>query len=155
MEATLIIFKVRYEKILKGQSLNIIILVSSSIAILYMLFLLVPYADSQGFFSENDTPSSSEIIAYVPRYLPAAICIAFSSTFISKSTFLQSLNYPLLIANIFIGICLGLIIIGGAILWLMIPASLIPIIAIPISFIWGLRKDIQFLKKYKNIQDHM
>ncbi|KRE44277.1 hypothetical protein ASG85_33085 [Paenibacillus sp. Soil724D2] len=119
------------------------------IVALYLIFFIVPYADKNGFFNENNVPNYEEVKKYIFLCIPVVIgYILFSSIYIRKTSFLKSLIYPLFIANIYLGFWLSLLAMGGAILWLMIPTIIFPIIALPISFHKGRMKDIQY--KFKD-----
>ncbi|WP_152619542.1 hypothetical protein [Cohnella kolymensis] len=113
-----------------------------------MIFVLAPFAEKKGFLNENELPQQEEVIKYILLCLPVVISyIVLASIYIRKITFLRSLNYPFYIANIYIGLCLSIIVMGGAILWVMIPTIIIPLLALPVSFFTGLIKDIKYLNK--------
>ena len=102
----------------------------------------MPYADKKGFFNENETPNHEEVIKYILLCIPILIgYILFATIYIRKTTFLRSFNYPLFIVNIYFGFWFSMLAEGGAILWLMIPTLIFLIIALPVSFYKGIKKD--------------
>ncbi|BFT72634.1 hypothetical protein PAENIP36_40760 [Paenibacillus sp. P36] len=110
-----------------------------------MFFFIVPYADKNGFFNENEIPNKEEAIKYILLCVPILITyILFFTIIIRKTTFLRSLNYPLFIVNVYFGFWFSLLTEGGAILWLMIPTLIFLIIVLPISLYRGMKKDSNY-----------
>lgn len=135
---------------IKSQNINILLLFVSLLAVLYMIYVLAPFAENHGFLSENELPPFKDRIRYIFLLTPLIVGYSlFLVKYLRKITFMKCIVYPLSIVNLFIGFYLSVILMGGAILWLMIPSIIAPIIALPISFIVGLIKDIQFLKRHK------
>ena len=62
----------------------------------------------------------------------------------------MSLNYPIIFVNLYIGLFLGLLVTGGAILWLMVFAFIFALVALFILFVYGLYKDYKYIKKYRD-----
>jgi hypothetical protein len=119
----------------------------SAIVIVYLWFFLLPYADKHGFFNENDSPDLRQMHIYLWLSAPIVISyILFVLVSLNKIKFLLSLNYPLLIFNIYAGIILVIISIGGAILWFVMPSVLIFILILPISLVYGLVRDIKYIR---------
>lgn len=69
-----------------------------------------------------------------------------------KILFLKSLNYPVIILNLFFGFFAFLMALGGAVLWLMVISIPILFIGLPIGLIMGVIKDINYLKINKDIK---
>lgn len=137
---------------IRKSNLNLILLLISLMVTLYLLFFLIPYADKNGFFNENDSPEQGKIIIYFLLSTPIMLgYVVFALWKIKNIVFLKSLNYPLFIFNTYIGFFICAISLGAAILWLMVATIFIPLLALPASFIFGLVKDIQYLRKNKRM----
>lgn len=114
-----------------------------------LLFFLLPYADKNDFFNENTSPHLDKMIKYLVLSIPfVAGYIIFFLTYIERIDFIRSLNYPLLVFNVYFGVVLCLLSFGGALMWVIIPSVLIPLLSLPASLIYGVMKDIQYIKKY-------
>lgn len=138
-------------RILHIHKFNIIVLLVSMLVLLYVTYTVVPYADNNGFFNENEIPRNKEVFLYVILYFPILISyIVFVIQIFRKITFLMSLNYPIIFVNLYIGLFLGLLVMGGAILWLMVFASIFALVALFILFVYGLYKDYKYIKKYRD-----
>lgn len=66
-----------------------------------------------------------------------------------KVTSPESILYPLIIINVYLGIFLCLICAGEAALWLMVFTILIPIVLVPLFFIFGLISDVRYYRRNK------
>lgn len=138
-------------RILHIHKFNIIVLLVSMLVLLYVTYTVVPYADNNGFFNENEIPRNKEVFKYAILCYPLLISyIVFVIEFFRKITFLMSLNYPIIFVNLYIGLFLGLLVMGGAILWLMVFASIFALVALFILFVYGLYKDYKYIKKYRD-----
>jgi len=127
---------------------NIYILIFTILTLLYILFVLIPYANKEGFFNEAVIPSGSEKFYYGLLSIPVLSLYAiYIINNLNKITFPKSIIYPLLIITGYIGLFMCLIIEGGAVLWLMIFTIIIPIILVPVCFIIGIKRDVDYLKK--------
>lgn len=133
----------RLKPLKKTNRLNIIFLLASLAFMAYMIFYLLPYADSHYFFSLNGMPPEDVIMDYIVRAHPVIIAyIVLASLMIHKLTYLRSLNYPLYTANLYIGLCLmGLNIVGVEMVAIAVKTILIPMIAVPVSLYIGVKKD--------------
>ncbi len=121
------------------------------LVLLYVTYTIVPYADNNGFFNENEIPRNKEVFKYAILCYPLLISyIVFVIQFFRKITFLMSLNYPIIFVNLYIGLFLGLLVMGGAILWLMVFAFIFALVALFILFVYGLYKDYKCIKKYRD-----
>lgn len=106
---------------IKTHKFNILIMLLSLAVLFYFLYVVVPFADRRGFFSEHDTPSRPEVIKYILLCFPIiSVYLWFIIHHFHKITFLFSLNYPLILINMFLGVFLLLLVMGGAILWLAV-----------------------------------
>ena len=138
-------------RILHVHKFNIIVLLVSMLVLLYVTYTIVPYADNNGFFNENEIPRNKEVFKYAILCYPLLISyIVFVIQFFRKITFLMSLNYPIIFVNLYIGLFLGLLVTGGAILWLMVFAFIFALVALFILFVYGLYKDYKCIKKYRD-----
>ncbi len=100
-------------RILHIHKFNIIVLLVSMLVLLYVTYTVVPYADNNGFFNENEIPRNKEVFLYVILYFPILISyIVFVIQIFRKITFLMSLNYPIIFVNLYIGLFLGLLVMG-------------------------------------------
>lgn len=130
---------------------SIYFLAISLLILLYLCFYLVPYADHNGFFNENETPDNNKVSTYVMLSAPIVIgYVVYTLIYCKKIKIIKSLNYPLIVTNVYLGSVLCLLSFGGAILWVVMPTLLFPLAALPTSFIFGLIKDIQYIKKNRN-----
>lgn len=138
---------------MRNHKVSLIPLGISILLLLYFILFLVPYAEAHGFLHENLIPDDNEKFAYgllsIPVMLLYLIYIILSER---KVTFLKSILYPLIIVNVYFGIFLCLIRAGGTVLWLMVFTILIPIVLVPLFFIFGLISDVQYYRKNKNKQ---
>ena len=125
-------------------------LISSLVVFLYLIFVIAPYANKNGFFNENGIPNQVDITKYKIMLYPVIIGYTIlASIYVNKISFFKSLSVPLYLSNIYVGFCLCLIEAGGALLWIMVPTIIFPIIAIPVSFINGFIKDYKYIKKVR------
>lgn len=122
----------------------------SILLLLYFILFLVPYAEVHGFLHENLIPDDKEKFIYsllsIPIMLIYLIYIILPKR---KVIFLKSILYPLIIINVYLGIFLCLICAGGAALWLMVFTILIPIVLVPLFFIFGLISDVRYYRRNK------
>ena len=126
------------------------VLISSAIWILYIAFLLWPFAEKFGLLNETTAPQADMRLIYFLLSTPVYIFyIVFICINCRKITFPKCLIYPVIVFCLYVGLFACLLVFGGPILWLMVFSIIIPIIAIPISFIIGLVLDIRRRKKLK------
>lgn len=137
-------------RILHVHKFNIIVLLVSMFVLLYVTYTIVPYADNNGFFNENEIPRNKEVFKYAILCYPLLISyIVFVIQFFRKITFLMSLNYPIIFVNLYIGLFLGLLVMGGATLWQMVFTLIFALVALLIIFVYGVLKDYKYIKKCK------
>lgn len=60
-------------RILHVHKFNIIVLLVSMLVLLYVTYIIVPYADNNGFFNENEIPRNKEVFLYVILCFPILI----------------------------------------------------------------------------------
>ncbi|MDQ0090327.1 membrane-associated HD superfamily phosphohydrolase [Paenibacillus anaericanus] len=137
----------RLKREIKIHKINLIALLISMIVLLYIFYVIVPYADNKDFFNENEIPNKTEAFKYTIICVPILIgYVVFVLFYIRKITFLVSLNYPLIVINLYMGAFLSLLIMGGAILWLMVFTSIFALGALLLLFINGIYKDYKYIK---------
>ncbi|MFF2484259.1 hypothetical protein [Paenibacillus sp. NPDC058071] len=142
--------------ILKSNKLNIIALLVSLLVSVYLFYVVVPYAENHGFLSENEIPEGNEAFGYF--FICYPIIISYTVLiliFIRKLTFLLCLNYPIVFVNLYTGLFLCLIILGGAILWLAVLSFAFAVLALIILFLYGLFKDYRYIKKINRNQKEL
>ncbi|MDF2923500.1 MAG: hypothetical protein K0R57_2414 [Paenibacillaceae bacterium] len=116
--------------------------------LLYLLLYLVPYAEKTGFFSENETPDKSQQSLYLIRSAPIVLgYVICALIYWKRVVFPKCIIYPLGIANVYTGTVLCLLYAGGTILWFILPSVVLPLLILPVSFIYGLVKDIQYVRR--------
>lgn len=136
----------------KKPNISICFFVISLTIFLYLLFFLIPYADKHGFFNENSFPQQEKKLLYFFLSTPIIIgYIVYAFMSIKKIIYLKSLNYPLLVFNVYFGSAICLLALGGAILWLMLLTFFIPVVFLPVSLIIGVVKDIKYFGKNRRI----
>jgi hypothetical protein len=139
------------DHMIKENKVSICFSLASILLVLYLIFFLVPFAENNEMFSENESPQFAFAIKYFFLSTPIVVgYILFFLTNFNRIVFLRSVNYPLFVFNGYLGVVLCILVVGGAILWLVIPTLLIPLLVLPGSFIYGVTKDIQNYKKDKN-----
>lgn len=98
---------------------NLKVLLFSCLIALYFITFAVPFVDNHGFFIKNYPPQSNLIMPYFLLTVPLFIIyIWFLFVNFRKIAFLKSLNYSIMIVNIFFGIFICLLIFGGGVLWI-------------------------------------
>jgi len=126
------------------------VLLISVIWILYIIFVIVPFAENQGLLNATTPPQEDKTLIYFLLTTPVFIAyIVFLCICRKKITFPKSLIYPLIITSLYIGLFACLLAMGWPILWFVVLTIVIVIIAIIVSFIIGLIKDIRYRKKLK------
>lgn len=137
---------------IKIHKINLIVLLGSLIILFYIFYVIVPYADNKGFFNENEIPNKIEAFKYSIICFPILIgYLVFVIFYFRKIIFLASLNYPLILINFYIGAFLSLLIMGGAILWLMVFSLFFALAALLLLFVNGIYRDYKYInnRKYK------
>ncbi|NOJ72191.1 hypothetical protein [Paenibacillus alvei] len=136
--------------LMKKHKFNIFILLMSLLVTMYMIFFLFPYADQNKFFSVNGMPGSGKVMEYNLFSYPVIIgYFIVVSIFLRKTTFLRFLNYPLFVANIYLGLCfLALSKKGFGMIGIVYMTILFPIVALPVSLLLGIKKDKRYLNKH-------
>lgn len=135
---------------MRNDKVSLLPLGISILFLLYFILFLVPYAEAHGFLHENLIPDDKEKFIYsllsIPIMLIYLIYIILPKR---KVIFLKSILYPLIIINVYFGFFLCLICAGGAALWLMVFTILIPIVLVPLFFIFGLISDVRYYRRNK------
>jgi len=126
------------------------VLLISVIWILYIIFVIVPFAEKQGFLNATTPPQEDKTLIYFLLTTPVFIAyIVFVCVCCKKITFPKSIIYPLIVISLYIGLFACLLAMGWPILWFMIFTIVIVIIFVIVSFIIGLVKDIRYRKRLK------
>jgi len=121
-------------------------IIVSIVMLLYLFFIVVPWANSRWFFSTGHHVEIGYRTIYFFMVFPVvgAYLILLQRDLKSLEK-LRSIIFPLTISTLFICFVLGLLILGGAMMWLaillLIPASIVVII----SFIVGVICDVKKL----------
>ena len=136
----------------KNTKINNIIFFAVSLAfILYFVFVVYPFANAHGFFSEYNAPYEAYISTYfwitTPVYVSYIIYLIFSFL---KIKYVRFLAYPIMSFILYFGFFYCLLFMGGAVMWFMV-YTIIPFLIIPLAcLVIGLIKDIPEIKNYYN-----
>ncbi|MCL2150332.1 MAG: zinc ribbon domain-containing protein [Dehalococcoidia bacterium] len=118
------------------------ILALSVIWFMYVLLVIVPFAEKFGFFNEAYPPPADKTLPYflltTPLFLAYVIYVIIN---FSKVSSLRSLVYPALVFNLYTGFFVCLMVGGGVVLWFMIATIMFFVVALVISFSIGLARD--------------
>jgi len=131
------------------KDLNSVHYLGISIAVIaYLVFIVGMVGESGHFFNESRGPDGSKIFIYSIMTWPVLMgYIMYIMENFGKINHIRFINYPLTFLTIFILIFFCIAVFGGAVLWVMVFATPILLIAMLISFISGASKDLKQLFK--------
>lgn len=135
-------------KLIKKEELLIF---GTSIAfILYIFYFVFPFAEAYDFFNETISPQEDKVFPFFMMTIVVFIIylIGVFWTF-RKVKFLNSINFPLVLTAIFIGVFTSLMAYGGAILWLALFSFPIFIVVLIGSFSVSILFDIRYYRTIK------
>ena len=123
-------------------------IVISIVLLLYFFFVVVPWADSRWFFSTGHSPENNHQVIYFFMVFPfIGLYLALLLWDFKKFKRLRTLLFPLIIFTLFVSFALGMLILGGATMWLTILLVIPVFIAMVVSLGIGAKLDVEESKK--------
>jgi len=126
------------------------ILAVSVMWLVYVVLVIVPFAEKHGFFAEAFSPPADKTLPYFLMTTPVYLAyVIYTGINFSKVTSLRCLVYPGLVFNLYTGAFVCLMVMGGTVLWLMVLTFIFFVVAMAISLSIGLFKDSQSREQKK------
>ena len=135
-------------KIIKKNDVSL--LAVSVVFLIYIFNIVVPFANTYGFFSEGFPPQEDKVFLYFLMTTPVLLSyIAYVFFTYKKVNFLKCLIYPVILLDFYIGLFISLMVLGGAVLWLAVFLLPIFFVILLVSLVIGIIRDIKYFKLVK------